>query len=141
MARTVLLDSGFLIALVNANDPDHSRCGDVWASLRGNVLTVEGVLVEAAHLLRRVPGGPDAAIGIVVTAGVESVPCDAPRLGRAAALMRRYHDVPMDLVDALLLAVAETSGINEILTLDLRGFLTYRLGRRGAFRVLPAPCS
>lgn len=139
MADPVLLDTGFAVALVNALDPDHERCREVWSGIRGPILSVEGVAVEASHLLRRTRGGGAAAIHLLLDAGVELVPADAARLRRAATLMERYRDVPMDLVDALLVTVAETHDASLALTLDVRGFRAYRIGRRSTFRILPEP--
>jgi hypothetical protein len=137
MPRRVLLDTGVIVALVNAADPDHARCVDVWRGLRAQLVTVEGVLVEAAHLLRRARGGPEAAIGLVLAAGVRLLPPTEPRLVRALALMQTYRDIPMDLVDALLVVSAEELGIVEVLSLDRRGFNAYRAGGRRGFKVLP----
>ena len=43
----------------------------------------------------------------------------------------------MDWVDALLVASAEETGINQVLTLDERGFLSYRIHGRRPFQLLP----
>jgi predicted nucleic acid-binding protein len=133
----VLLDTGVIVALVNAADPDHERCCEVWGRLRARIYTVEGVLVEAAHLLSRAPGGADAALGLVLDAEAVLVGPTEPRLTRARALMAKYHDTSMDLVDALLVVTAEQESVPEVLTLDRRGFGTYRIGGRQRFRVKP----
>lgn len=138
VARRVLLDTGPLVALVNARDPDHERCLGVWSTLRARIVTVKGVLVEATHLVSAARGGPEAALGLVLDAGAQIRPTDAERLARAAARMTQYHDAPMDLVDALLVATAEAEGIDEVLTLDRRGFETYRFSGERRFRLLPA---
>jgi len=138
VARELLLDTGFLIALVNARDPDHHRCASVWNTLRARVVTVEGVLVEAAHLLGRVPIGPAAALNLVRSVDATIVPLDGARIDAALALMERYKNVPMDLVDALLVQTAEDRAIREVLTLDRRGFRAYRFQRTKAFALLPA---
>jgi len=132
-----LLDTGVVVALVNAADPDHPRCREVWSRLRSRIYTVEGVLVEAAHLLSRAPGGADAAVGLVLDAGATLVAPTETRLNRARALMSKYHDTPMDLVDALLVVTAEQERVADVLTLDRRGFETYRLAGRRRFRILP----
>jgi hypothetical protein len=137
VARSVLLDTGFLVALVNAADPDHASCAAVWNGLRARVVTVEGVLVEAAHMLRRARGGFEAATRLVVAVDATIVPLDAARLERCIEMMARYRNVPMDLVDALLVVTAEDNGIGEILTLDKRGFRAYRFRRSRAFTILP----
>ena len=51
--------------------------------------------------------------------------------------MAKYRDVPMDLVDALLVAIAEERHIPDVLTLDRRGFGVYRMRGRTAFRIVP----
>jgi predicted nucleic acid-binding protein len=72
----------------------------------------------------------------VFSAGTELIATTEPRARRAIALMKKYADVPMDFVDAQLVAVAEEHKVHDVLTLDRRGFLTYRVGRE-RFRLLP----
>ena len=137
MASASLLDTGVVVALANRRDPDHVRCVDVWKQIRGQLVTVEGVLVESTHLLRRVPGGPEAATNLVLEAGTVLVAPTADRMRTAVALARRYTNVPMDFVDALLVAVAEELAITDVLTLDHRGFGTYRLSKKRRFTIIP----
>jgi uncharacterized protein len=133
-----LLDIGFVVALLRADDPDHDRCVEVWNDLRAPRLTsVEGILVESAHLLRRVRGGAQAVAGLVYGAATELLPTTRERAHRAVALMDKYHDVPMDFVDALLVSAAEERSLRDVLTLDRRGFETYRVNGRDRFRILP----
>jgi predicted nucleic acid-binding protein len=57
-------------------------------------------------------------------------------LARMPALMQQYRDLPMDLADASLVALAEEQRLVEVFTLD-RDFRVYRLPDGRAFRVLP----
>jgi predicted nucleic acid-binding protein len=133
-----LLDTGFVVALLRADDSDHERCVEVWNELRApRVISVEGILVESAHFLRRFRGGAAAVAGLVYGAATELVPTTHERAQRAVALMNKYHDVPMDFVDALLVTVAEERNVRDVLTLDRRGFETYRANGRERFRILP----
>jgi len=136
VGRCALLDTGFVVALVNKADPDHERCAEVWRELRTQLLSVDGVLIEAAHLLRRSPGGAAGVIGLVFGAGTELIASTEQRAHRAVALMKKYADVPMDFVDALLVVIAEERKVHDVLTLDRRGFTTYRAGRE-RFRLMP----
>lgn len=136
MARRALLDTGFVVALVNKADPDHEACLEVWLELRAQLLSVDGVLVEATHLLRETRGGAAGIMGLVFGAGTEMIATSEERANRAVALMARYADVPMDFVDALLVTVAEERKVRDVLTLDRLGFRTYRIGR-DAFRLMP----
>jgi predicted nucleic acid-binding protein len=138
VAERVLLDTGFVVALINARDPDHTRCVGVWSKTHARIFSVEGVLVEAAHLLRKVKHGARGAVGLIYGAGTEIVPVSDERARRALVLMDKYADVPMDFVDALLVVLAEETGIRQILTLDRRGFQAYRARGRERFELLPA---
>ncbi len=51
--------------------------------------------------------------------------------------MEKYHDLPMDYADATLVALAEESETDHVFTLDRKGFSTYRLRGRKAFRLVP----
>ena len=57
-------------------------------------------------------------------------------LGRMPALMERYRDLPMDLADASLVALAEERRLRQVFTLDA-DFRVYRLPDGQAFEVLP----
>ncbi len=137
MPSTLLLDTGFLVALANRRDPDHRRCVEAWAPLRAKFISVEGVLVEAAHLLRRAPDGGRVAFEIARSVQTLFVPPSEALYARAFDLMKRYRNVPMDFVDALLVAAADDLSIGEVLTLDRRGFETYR-SRKGPFSIIPS---
>jgi uncharacterized protein len=50
--------------------------------------------------------------------------------------MGRWNEVPMDFVDATLVAIAEETRVMNVLTLDRRGFDAYRVGSR-RFQRLP----
>jgi predicted nucleic acid-binding protein len=52
-------------------------------------------------------------------------------------LMKKYHDLPMDLADATLVAVAEAENISTIFTLDHKDFGIYKKEQGKHFRLLP----
>jgi predicted nucleic acid-binding protein len=43
----------------------------------------------------------------------------------------------MDFADATLVLAAERLRFHHIITLDRRGFLTFRIGKRKAFEIFP----
>jgi hypothetical protein len=51
--------------------------------------------------------------------------------------MEKYKNIPMDFADATLVALAEEAGIDEVLTLDVKGFSAYRINGRNPFKILP----
>ena len=133
----LLLDTGPLVALLNARDRDHRRCTAALEEFRGVLLTTEPVLTECMHLLGRIHGGPAACLAFFDRGGAQLVPQSRDSLARCGDLMRRYADVPMDFADATLVALAEETGARRVFTLDRRGFLAYRPGGRGGFEIVP----
>jgi predicted nucleic acid-binding protein len=59
-----------------------------------------------------------------------------PQIERARTLMEKYRNVPMDLADATLVALAEVRALTRIFTLD-DDFRVYRLAGRRALDVVP----
>ena len=134
MTRSVVLDTGPLVALLNRRDRYHRWTTEQWAEVEPPVLTCEAVLTEACFLLRKSPGGPAAVLELVsrsVVTVAYDVEADVEALSR---LMTRYADVPMSLADACLVRMVERQPDAAVLTLD-RDFRVYRSHGR---RVIPA---
>ncbi len=51
--------------------------------------------------------------------------------------MRRYKDLPMDLADATLVALAETVRVPRVFILDHKDFSTYRFKHTHRFTLIP----
>lgn len=133
----VLLDTGPLVALLNADDRDHRRCARWLEAFEGLLISTEAVLTEATHLL-----GRDRAAQLAVVAFFERragvlVPMTLPSLRRCRALMERYGNVPMDFADASLVTLAEELDIRDVATLDRRGFRAYRGPHGASLRLHP----
>ena len=50
--------------------------------------------------------------------------------------MKKYADTPMDFADATLVMLAEALEVFDVLTLNRRGFSTYRTGDGSGFRLV-----
>ncbi len=50
--------------------------------------------------------------------------------------MAKYADLPMDLADATLVALAEERGLRKVITLN-RDFQIYRIHGRQRFEIVP----
>ena len=57
---------------------------------------------------------------------------------RVLELMEKYHDMPMDLADASLVALAEADGYQRVFSID-SDFYVYRLADGSALEVVPGP--
>ena len=134
-----LCDTGPLVALIDRDDLHYARCVAALAELPPQpLLTTWPCLTEAMYLVWRAGGFPAQeelwgylADGLLVL----HLP-GADEWQRMRELMRQYHDTPMDLADASLVALAELRGLRRIFTLDSH-FRAYRIDSQHAFEVVP----
>jgi predicted nucleic acid-binding protein len=116
--KSVVVDTGPLVAWLDAADERHEWAKEQFARLRPPLTTCEAVLTEAAHLISRGGGDPQSVVSLlakgVVVIGI-SVQEEAPHLQR---LMQRYRAVPMSLADACLVRLVERLHGSVLMTLD-----------------------
>jgi uncharacterized protein len=134
---SILLDTCALVALLDRSENNHSRCVEFFSCFRGSVYTTEPVLTESLYLLGPSVRAQRACFEFILKGGANLVPQSAESLVRALTLMTKYEDIPMDFADATLVVLAEETGIQEVFTLDLRGFKTYRIHGRKPFTIRP----
>lgn len=129
--RAWLIDTGPLVSYLDASDPDHTRVVDVLDDFAGRLVTSSAVVTETMHFVSAGSSGPRLLAEFIVASrmAVHDL-CRPPELEEAVQLMEKYGDVPMDFADATLVLLAEALVIDEIATLDRRGFSAYRT-RRG----------
>lgn len=134
-----LTDAGPLIALIDADEPDHDVCRTALAQLDLPLVTSWPAFTEAMHLLGRAGGPPgrEALWRLVLTDRLQVLDLSPAAVRRSAKLMAKYADLPMDLADATLVAVAEERGLRRVFTLDA-DFHVYRLHGRTRFEVVPS---
>jgi uncharacterized protein len=133
----ILTDAGPLVALLHADDVHHGACVDVLRSLREPMITVWPAFTEAMYLLGFSVDAQDALWQMLETDALwiaELTDEDHPRMRH---LMRKYHDLPMDLADAALVRLAERERIRRIFTIDRRDFSVYRPAGVGRFEIVP----
>lgn len=133
-----LTDAGPLVALIDGDEPDHDACRVVLSRLRLPLATTWPAFTEAMYLLSRAGGstGREALWKLVLTGRLEVADLSRSALERSAALMTKYADLPMDLADATLVALAEERGDRRMFTLDT-DFQVYRLHGRQRFEIVP----
>jgi predicted nucleic acid-binding protein len=131
MAASVLVDAGFVIALLSRRDRHHR-----WAVAQAPGVpppwkTCDAVLSETFHLLGS-RGRP--ALSALLRRGAVVPAFDlADELDRVLGLMQKYADVPMSLADACLVRMSETLADPLILTTDA----DFRIYRRHGRQVVP----
>lgn len=134
---TWLIDTGPLVAFFDRGDPAHPAVKKRLSPFRGRLCTTGPVISEAMHFLPDVEGGPEKLAEFVRASELDIAESMRPdQIQAAVDLMARYRDTPMDFADATLVLLADTLDVREILTLDRRGFRTYRTLKRQSFQLL-----
>ena len=131
MARNVVVDAGFVVALLSSRDNHHE-----WAVTQASEFpppwsTCEAVLSESFHLL----GGRGAPnLGALVRRRALRVTFEfAKNVEPVVRLVEKYSDVPMSLADACLVRMTETLADPIVLTTDE----DFRFYRRHSRQVVP----
>jgi predicted nucleic acid-binding protein len=132
-----LVDTGPLVAYVDRRERAHQPVAAVLEPFTGQLITTSAVITESMYFLSEVSGGPLALAELITASSTLIVDLAAPEdLVQAARLMEKYRDTPMDFADATLVIAADRVGVTDILTLDRRGFSTYRTAKRKPFRIV-----
>ena len=131
--RTVVVDTGPIVASLHRRDRYHEWAWQVLSELPAPLLTCEAVLSEACFLLRRIPRGQEAVLELLAR-GLLRVPFRlADEQAAVAGLLRRYASVPMSLADACLVRMTEQLDDVVLVTLDS----DFRIYRRHGRRTVP----
>jgi predicted nucleic acid-binding protein len=131
--ETLLTDSGPLIALLDRSDEHHEWVAGQFSHLSAPLLTCEGAITEATHLLKDA-GVPPWDVVELIERKIVSVQFDLQsNLDRVLSLMKKYADTPMDFVDACLVAMTEEKRDCRLLTLDS----DFRIYRRFERQTIP----
>jgi predicted nucleic acid-binding protein len=130
VAASVIVDTGPIVALLDADDQYHAWVRAQFARLRPPLLSCEAVLTESCFLIARA-GGDASDVLQLVDRGVLSIAqlFDA-EAASIARLMRRYRNVPMSLADACLVRLIELTSQATLFTLDSDFEIYRQKGRR-----------
>ena len=126
-----------MVAYLDGSDPHHQRASAMMGAFTGRLITTPAVLTEAMYFAGGTPNGARALAELVERSAMTVYDvCQPPDLRDAARLMERYDDTPMDFADATLVLLAEVLQVLDVLTLDRRGFSTYRTSDGSGFRLV-----
>lgn len=120
----LILDSGPLLAAIDAADPDHQACAGLLTEASEDLVVPALVLAELDYWCgRRL--GPGAWLTFLddVIAGAFRVESPSRAdLARCRELQHEYADLDLGVVDACVIALAERLGEPKVATLDHRHF-------------------
>jgi len=135
----IAVDAGPLIALMDRSQRHHRLSVEFIRRNTAPLLTNLAVVGEAMHMLDFSVRARTNLVEWIVSGGLALVTPEEEDLRRAATLMAKHADRPMDFADALIVATCERLDVNQVASLDA-DFRIYRLHGRKAFRnVLDEP--
>ncbi len=136
---SLILDTGPIIALLNAGDRDHERCRALLEDTDEELVIPAPVLVEVDYWCRKLLD-LDAFKVLVedIAAGAyRYFQLEEQSLLRVMELEHTYRDLNLGFVDAAVIATCEIFDEDRLVTLDRRHMATVRPGHRPFLRLLP----
>jgi len=132
MAANVIVDTGFLVGLLNRRDTNHSWAKAVAANYPRPWKTCDAALAEAFHL-----SGPPglATLFTLLRRGLVSSAYSLASgdIDDVLNLMHKFANVPMSLADACLVRMTEILPDPLLLTTDT----DFRIYRRHGRQIVP----
>jgi predicted nucleic acid-binding protein len=129
MAKTVVVDSGAIVAALRRRDKHHAWARAHFEAETEPFVTCEAVISESFFLLQGARGGKEALSGLLERAIVRMDFSLTDQLAETLRLLRRYDDTPMSFADACLVRMAEQIQGAVVFTTD-SDFRTYRKNGR-----------
>ena len=135
----LVCDTSVVYAALDSRDRAHAACRALLGATSEGVAVPAPIVVEV-DWIGRARGRPDA--GAVLLRGIDNgdvllVNLDEHDYRRSRDLLCAYHDLPLEFVDAAVIAVAERLGETTIATLDRRHFSVVMPAHCEAFTLVP----
>lgn len=135
MAKTVLIDSGAIVAALRRRDQHHVWARSHFQALTDPCMTCEAVLSESFYLLERAKEGKQRLISMLERGIVVSEFDFGAHRKETLRLLRQYADTPMSFADACLVRMAELHDDAVVFTTD-NDFRIYRKNGRQAIPLI-----
>jgi predicted nucleic acid-binding protein len=121
VSNRVLVDTAFVIALINRRDQFHPQALELADRFEGHPLLVtDAILLEIGNALARShkPEAIEVIEQFLASDEVEIVYLSTQLFQQAFALYRQYADKEWSLVDCISFVVMRQAGVNQVLTFD-----------------------
>lgn len=133
-----IVDTGFLVALVDADDRHHDWAVEVTAALRGPWCTAEACISEAVFVLEPTGRAAVEAVFAWLAAGAlvsrHLLPDELVPVRRE---LLAYTDRWVDFADACIVRLSDLDPTMPVVTIDVKDFAVYFRQRRGRRLITP----
>jgi predicted nucleic acid-binding protein len=128
-----IIDTGFLVALVNRSEQHHSWVKGQLRRIPSPLLTCEPVITETCFLLQKIYQGEATILKLISSEKIKIEFQISQESANLQKLMERYQSVPMSLADACLVRMTEIYPNSILLTLDS----DFRIYRKNKNEIIP----
>jgi predicted nucleic acid-binding protein len=139
MDGRAIVDTGYLVALLNRDDEHHAWAAGLLPSLRGPWLTAEACVSEAVFLLEAAGRDPvERLLGWIEQGLLSSKHFLPESLAPIRREMLRYRRRWVDFADACLVVLSDERPKLPVVTVDSSDFAVYFRGRTGRKLFVPS---
>lgn len=131
--KNTIIDAGPLIALFNKRDKHHAKIIDFLRQYTGTLTTSWPVITEVTHMLSFHVQAQLDFLTWIQRGGLSIEELSSLELDRIITMTEKYQNVPMDLADASLVAIAEKLHVHEIITID-SDYYIYRTAKNSMLK-------
>jgi len=138
MKTASLMDTGFLLAVLDADDEHHEICAKALLA-EPNPILPDLVLPELAYMVLRELGHTVLVdfLNSIVRGELKLEKSTPEDLARTAEILDKYADSRIDFVDCVIAAMAERLKIQRIMTVDRLHFQLLRPKHCSYFVIIP----
>ena len=138
MDARAIVDTGYLVALLNADDEHHRWAVSLLPRLRGPWLTAEACISESVFLLERAGrSAADRLLEWLDKGALASEHLLPEKLDTVRSEMSRYRGRWVDFADACLVRLSDDRPRLPVVTVDAADFSVYFRPRRGRRLLVP----
>ena len=136
---TLVVDAGPLVAVASRTDQAHESCVALLGRVPSPLVVPALVVSEASYLIERHVGAhAERALANAFRMGELVVePVEPSDWNRISELVDTYADLPLGIVDASIVALAERLNVTTLATLDRKHFTVVRPKHCDAFELVP----
>lgn len=135
---SALTDTGFLLAVLDADDALHEKC-TMSLLAESQPILPDVVLPELAYMILRELGYSVLVsfLNSVTNGEMMMAKMTVNDLVRTSEILKKYSDSRVDFVDCAIVAMSERLNIQRILTVDQRHFGLFRPLHCSYFTIIP----
>src|SRR5438046_536427 len=114
MTRTLLVDTGPLVAVLNSAEQAHGACVAVLEEANPQLLTCWPCITESAWLLRDFPAAIDALLRMIEANELQLLHLDAKDMKQIRRILTKYAALQPQLADVCLLHLADRENLGTV---------------------------